>query len=143
MKTVLVFGSFDHLHKGHEELFRMAKEYGDRLKVVVARDVTIEQVKGKKPLYNEEERCVVVAKHPLVDKVVLGNSGDKYEIILQEKPDVICLGYDQRVFTVGLAKELAKRGLRPMIIRLPAFKPELYKSSILKKQFFENNKVLK
>jgi len=45
MTTVLAFGTFDILHKGHEFLLSKAKSFGERLVVVIARDVTVEKFK--------------------------------------------------------------------------------------------------
>ena len=47
MTKVMVFGTFDYLHEGHKDFFRQAKQYGDELVVVVARDETVKQIKGK------------------------------------------------------------------------------------------------
>jgi len=131
MTTVLVAGTFDGLHKGHEGLFRQAKAYGDRLVVVVARDKTVEQVKGRLPRMGEEARHEAVQAHPLVDEAILGKFGDKYEVIAEAAPDVIVLGYDQEVFTEVLEERLAERGILPRIIRAAPFHPEIYKSSLL------------
>jgi len=49
-------------------------------------------------------------------------------------PDVICLGYDQQAFTDKLEAELAKRKLSTKIVRLPSYKPEEFKSTIIKKK---------
>jgi glycerol-3-phosphate cytidylyltransferase-like family protein len=51
------------------------------------------------------------------------------QIVIENKPDVICLGYDQRSFTQELEKKLAEKGLHPKIIRMKAHNPEQYKSS--------------
>ena len=101
MTTVMAFGSFDVLHPGHLYFLRKAKGMGDRLVVVVARDSTIEKIKGKKPKYNERERQEHIRELMYVDKVVFGYEKDPYEIIEEINPDVICLGYDQRSFTQG------------------------------------------
>jgi len=44
---VLAFGTFDILHPGHEFYLKEAKKHGDILDVVVARDSTVEKIKGK------------------------------------------------------------------------------------------------
>ena len=124
MKKVMVFGTFDILHQGHLDLFRQAREHGDFLIAVVARDRTVEEVKGEGPEHDEKERLAEVAKH--VDKAVLGHLGSKHQVIEEEKPDVLCLGYDQEAFT----KDLEKFDIP--IIRLNPFAPETYKSSKLK-----------
>jgi len=132
MKTVMVFGSFDVLHPGHLYFLKKAKTFGDKLIVVIARNSTIEKVKGKKPKYNERERKEHINELAYVDKAVLGYETDYYEIIEDINPAVICLGYDQDSFTKDLDKELEKRGMKPKIIRIGAYKEDVYKSSKLK-----------
>jgi len=130
----MVTGAFDVLHKGHEHFFRQAKKHGDFLVVVVGRDKTIEKIKGEIPLNNEEARVRSVEKLGVADKVVLGSEDDPLKVVEEEKPDIICLGYDQKSFiTEGLKENLAKRGVNPKIIVLEAFHPETYKSSLMKK----------
>ena len=129
MTKVLVFGTFDGIHEGHLDFFRQAKKYGDYLVVVVGRDVTVEKVKNRKPLKNETERMGDLQKQDLVDQVLLGNVDDPYKIIAEIKPDVICLGYDQKSFTGSLQKALDNLNFKTQVVRLKAFKPEKYHSS--------------
>ena len=89
---VLCFGTYDGLHPGHEDFFRQAREHGDELIVVVSRDTTVLDVKGDLPANGEQHRLKVVTEHPLVDQARLGNPGDKYRIIEEIQPDIICLG---------------------------------------------------
>lgn len=131
-KIVMCFGTFDGLHAGHEDYFRQAKELGDELFVVVARDVTVVDVKGDLPARNEQDRLATVVEHPFVDEARLGYPDDKYRIIEEVKPEVLCLGYDQEAFTENLDMELARRGLSVMIIRCEPYMPDLYKSSLLR-----------
>jgi FAD synthetase len=130
-KKVLVFGTFDMVHPGHISLFREAKKLGDHLTVVVARDRTVEELKGRKPKINENERLEHVSELSLVDKAVLGNSHDKYAVVEKTRPDVICLGYDQISFTEELEAELKKRRIKAKIVRLKPYKEDMYKSSKL------------
>ena len=130
MKKVMAFGSFDVLHKGHERYLKEAKSYGDYLIVVVARDENILRFKGREPKHNEDYRLEQVKKLGFVDEGVLGNKDDVFEVLGEFKPDVICLGYDQK--SENLEEELEKRGLEAEIIRAKSFKPEIYKSSKLK-----------
>jgi len=132
MKKIIVFGSFDILHKGHFYFLKQAKSYGNYLIVVLARDKTIEQLKNRKPLNNEKKRKANLEKIDIVDKVLLGNLKDKYKVIEEQKPDIICLGYDQKFFVNSLKQELAKRNLNIKIVKLKPYKPEIYKSSKLK-----------
>ena len=89
-------GTFDILHPGHLDYFRQAKEHGDYLVVVVARDSSVIEEKDKPPMFGEPQRLEHVKEQPIVDKAVLGNEGNKLRIVEEEKPDVICLGYDQK-----------------------------------------------
>ncbi len=133
MKKILVTGTFDILHPGHLSLFRQAKKLGDYLIVVVARDSTVVKVKGAKPRHSQLARIKAIKKLRLADRVVLGRLGDKLKIIEILKPEIIGLGYDQRAFTHDIRKELKKRGLAPRIVRLKAFRPRRYKSSLLRR----------
>jgi len=139
MKTVMCFGSFDVLHPGHLYYLKEAKKHGDQLIVVVALDSTIEKIKGKAPKYTEKERLEYLRELPYVDRAVRGYEADHYEIIEEINPDVICLGYDQDSFSEGLKEELAKRGMRPTIIRLGGYREDIYKSSKLKQQHSANS----
>ncbi len=133
MVRVLVFGSFDLLHKGHYNFFKSAKELGDELYVVVARDSTIRDFKKHEPKYDEEERVRQVQEINYVDRAVLGNEDDKFVIIEDIKPDIIALGYDQEsCFSDRLNDELNDRDLDVKIVRLQSYNPKIYKSSLLK-----------
>lgn len=131
-KTVMAFGTFDYFHAGHEDYLRQAKELGSSLIVVVARDETVKKVKGFKPGFNERKRLRDVANCKHVDKAVLGNPDDKYAVIRKYKPDILALGYDQFVFTYGLENLFIKEKLDIEIIRLKAFEPQTFKSSLIR-----------
>ncbi|MBW2991221.1 FAD synthase [Candidatus Woesearchaeota archaeon] len=140
MKKILVFGTFDILHPGHEYFLIQAKEqagFSDAgyLIVVVARDLTVKQIKKEFPVNNETERLKTIQTLGYVDKAVLGSTdNDKYKIIEEIKPDIICLGYDQTAFVDELPAELKKKGLNPEIVRIGAYKAEEHKSSHYKKK---------
>jgi len=133
MKKVLAFGTFDHFHAGHESYLKQAQELGSYLIVVVARDETVKKIKGDFPDQTEKERQAAIKKMRIADKVVIGNSTDKYEVIKKFKPDVIALGYDQFAFTFKLRKYLIDHRYSSKIVRLKSYKPEVFKSSLLKK----------
>jgi FAD synthetase len=130
MKKAMIFGTFDIFHEGHKDFFRQAREYGDYLVVVVARDENVMKVKNKLPRNNEKERLNKIKESGLAEEVVLGDLVDKYKAIKKYKPEAICLGYDQKVFVSELKNKLAEFGLdKTRIIRLKSFHPEIYKSS--------------
>lgn len=138
MKKVLVFGTFDIFHAGHRNFLKQARKHGNFLRVVVARDVTVLKVKGRAPRYSEQARVDAIKKSGMADEVVLGGIDDKYEVVRAYKPDVICLGYDQKFFIGSLRKKLNETGLdKTKIVRLDSHAPEKYKSSILRKKIEE------
>ena len=132
MKKVMCFGTFDVLHEGHKFYLLEAKKLGGCLVVVVARDGTVKEVKRQQPLNNENERVKNLQKLGIADKVVLGNPGDKLRVVEDEKPQIICLGYDQTFFTDKIKERLGQRVLNVQVVRLPAFHPEKFKSSLLR-----------
>lgn len=129
MTTVMCAGTFDTIHPGHLYYLSEAKKYGNKLIVVVARDETSERMKGKKPLHNEKERLENVRSLEIVNEAVLGKQGNIFNIIEEIKPDVICLGYDQKVQKQELEDELKKRGIKAEVIRISSYMPHVYKSS--------------
>ena len=133
MKKVMCAGTFDTIHPGHLYYLSEAKKYGDKLVVVVARDDTSEAFKGKKPVNDERKRLEAVRTLEIVDEAVLGHHGDIFRIIEEIKPDVICLGYDQKVQKQQLEDELKKRNLKAEVIRISSYMPNVYKSSKLNK----------
>ena len=65
-KAIIVSGYFNPLHKGHLELFKNAKNYGDELWVIVNSDHQRE-LKGSKPFMDENERLLIVQSLRIVD----------------------------------------------------------------------------
>lgn len=130
MKKSMAFGSFDILHEGHVSYLKQAKKYSDYLIVIVARDENIEKFKGKKPKHNENQRLENIKKLNIADEAVLGHKDDILGILEEYKPDIICLGYDQKTIDENkLREELEKRNIKAKIARCRPFKPEVYKSS--------------
>jgi len=129
-RKVLAFGTFDHFHKGHEDFLRQASLFGDSVIVVIARDLTVEQVKGQKPEDSEKTRLSNVLKSSHVSSAVLGGHGDKYEVVRQIDPDCICLGYDQTAFTSQLSNEFPGITIK----RLNPYQTHRYKSSYFRKK---------
>lgn len=129
MKKVIVFGTFDILHPGHIHMLKEAKEYGDYLIAVVARDSVVCEVKGRKPVNDEITRMKNIEALKIADKVRLGCLDDRYRAIAEEKPDIVALGYDQSAFVDNLANAVEPH---VQIVRLVPYRPEIYKSSLLK-----------
>src|SRR5688572_18630095 len=77
---VMVFGTFDGLHLGHEHFFKqaraLAKTGRPALIVSVARDRNVLRIKGQQPQLGERQRLALIKKHSLVDKALLGGLDD-------------------------------------------------------------------
>lgn len=130
----MVFGTFDYLHAGHENLFIQARNHGDYVIAILARDKTVKTIKGDAPDHDEKERLQNLIATGWANEAVLGNEKDKTKVIRQYKPNVIALGYDQFAFTYNLEKLLIDLKLDTKIVRLKPYRPDMYKSSILKNQ---------
>lgn len=116
MRRVVATGTFDILHPGHIRFLEEAKKLGDELIVIVARE---KNVKHKpKPVIPEEQRRRVVEAIKFVDKAILGDENDIFKPIMELKPDVIVLGYDQHFSEEWLREELKKRNLNCEVVRI-------------------------
>ena len=137
MTRIMVFGTFDMVHEGHEDLFRQARSLAKEpyLIVSVARDKNVQKIKGKSPRNSEIERRNVLAVHPLIDEAILGDEEGYIEHIKKAMPDIIALGYDQTGgYVDGLENDLTKAGLSVKVVRLKAHEPERLKTSKLNDQ---------
>ena len=122
---VMVFGTFDDLHPGHRFLLAHASERGD-LTVVVARDANVARFKGRPPLEDEEFRAGAIRKAYPAANVVLGDAdGDYLKVVRDHAPDLILLGYDQK-----LPPGVTEANFGVPVERLPAFEPHIHKSSL-------------
>lgn len=131
-KLVMVFGTFDYIHAGHENMFLQAKELGEEIITIIARDRTVKSIKGEAPDHNEKERLKNLKETGWANHVILGNHGEKTKVISKYRPDVIALGYDQFAFTYRLEKFLMEIKLDAKIVRLKPYRPDIYKSSIIR-----------
>jgi cytidyltransferase-like protein len=130
----MVFGTFDMIHKGHEDLFRQARALAEDayLIVSVARDSAAERIKGQKPRNDEEARLKIVQEFPGVDDALLGDEEGHMPHIVAANPDIIALGYDQvGEYVDHLEEELRTAHMDTEIVRLKAYQPEVFKTSKL------------
>jgi cytidyltransferase-like protein len=141
MRIVLVGGVYDILHLGHLAVLAEARTYGDVLVVVVATDITVETLKGRRPVFPEEDRRALVEQLKPVDAAILGyeDVGMGYEQVINEvKPNIIALGYDQDSVARTITELVEKRRLNVRIVRLSKFDKEKYlSSSVIRQTFFQ------
>ncbi len=121
MKKVMVGGVFNILHKGHVFFLKKAKSLGDFLIVIIASDKTV--LRNKKPLiFSAEERKQIIETLNFVDSVRIGyeinNVSDYLKIIKNEKPDIIALGYDQKINEKDLKEMIKYAGLDCDVVRI-------------------------
>lgn len=93
-KTVLTYGTYDLLHKGHILLLERARELGDRLIVGLSTD-EFNRVKNKECVYPYEDRFVIVSAIRYVDLVIPEERWEqKVEDIERYEVDVLVMGDD-------------------------------------------------
>lgn len=97
IKVGLTGGTFDIVHIGHIRTLEEAKKYVDILAVVVARDNTVKMFKNREPLNTEDIRLEIVSNLKPVDVAILGSEKDFMIPVKRIKPDIIFLGYDQKL----------------------------------------------
>ncbi len=93
--TVITFGTFDVLHVGHVRVLNRAAEFGDRLVVGVSSDALNFSKKGRKPIFDQDERLEIVANLKVVHAVFVEESLElKREYVLEHHADVLVMGDD-------------------------------------------------
>lgn len=127
MKKIMVFGTFDGLHPGHIFVVNEAQKRG-QVTVIVARDDSVQVIKGRLPVIREKERVRALKKQFPAAAVLLGDQKDFLRPVQELRPDLILLGYDQ-----SLPPRIRETDLQCPIERLPSFHPDRYKSSLLSK----------
>jgi len=141
-KIVLASGVFDLLHLGHVKFLEAAKKAGGKnakLLVIVARDSTVQDAKGRRPIMPENQRLALVESLKVVDDAVLGlEDFDVGDVIQRIKPDVIALGYDQEKMEKRVREYIEKNRLNVKVERVGKFgQDELDSSSKIRQKIVE------
>jgi glycerol-3-phosphate cytidylyltransferase len=93
-KTVLTYGTYDLLHRGHILLLERAKQLGDYLVVGVSTD-GFNRAKNKICVYPYEDRFLIVSALKCVDKVIPEECWEqKVDDIKRYKVDILVMGND-------------------------------------------------
>lgn len=124
---ILVTGTFDDLHPGHAFVLNEAMKRGE-VWVIVARDTNVENIKQRLPVQNEHERKRAIEDAFPNAHVILGDGENFLKPVHGIRPDLVLLGYDQ-----ALPPGVSPEDLGAPIERLPAFQPDVYKSSLRRK----------
>jgi cytidyltransferase-like protein len=95
-KKVFVSGCYDLLHGGHIAFFKVASSYG-HLYVSIGRDENLFLLKGKKPVFSEEERLYIVKSIRYVHEAFLGSGAGMLDFepdLKRIKPDIFIVNKD-------------------------------------------------
>ncbi len=114
MAKVLTGGTFNRLHPGHEYLLKKAKALGC-LVVVLAND----SHNNKPNAAKAEIRKKNLGKLGIADRIVIGHEDSFVKTVLEEKPDIIVLGYDQQLPEDVTKELLEKMGIK--VVHLERF----------------------
>tara|TARA_Y100000817_G_scaffold276966_1_gene238818 strand:+ start:767 stop:1162 length:396 start_codon:yes stop_codon:yes gene_type:complete len=110
-KIVWCNGTFDILHPGHIELFKVGKSLGDKLIVATDTDEKIRQDKGaSKPINNLCDRISMLQAIKYIDEVFYFNDRKELEGLIElYSPDILLLGDDWKggdIVGIQYAKEV-------------------------------------
>ena len=95
-KKVFVSGCYDLLHGGHIAFFKTASSYGD-LYVSIGSDENLRLLKGKNPVFSEEERLYIVKSIRYVHDAFLATGMGMLDFepdLKRIKPDIFVVNYD-------------------------------------------------
>jgi cytidyltransferase-like protein len=95
-KKVFVSGCYDLIHGGHIAFFKAAASYGD-LYVSLGRDENLFLLKGKRPVFSEEERLYIVRSIRYVYDAFLASGMGMLDFkpdLERIKPDIFVVNFD-------------------------------------------------
>lgn len=95
-KKIFVSGCYDLIHGGHIAFFKSASAYGD-VYVSIGRDENLLLLKGKKPVFSEEERLYIVNSIRYVHEAFLASGMGMLDFepdLKRIKPDIFVVNYD-------------------------------------------------
>lgn len=111
--TVFTAGCFNRLHKAHIRMLHNARALGDRLVVVLANDA-----------HNKKPNAVPAALRKrrlealgIADEVLVGRPDSFAESLRRQRPDILALGYDQRLPDAETEEAVRELGIR--VVTLP------------------------
>ncbi len=120
-KIILTGGKFNKIHPGHIELLKHAKNLG-KLVIVLAND----ENNNLPYALPAKKRKANLEKLKIADKIVVGDPKDFFAVVEKFEPDIIVLGYDQKL-PAQVEEKLKKFKKRIKIVKAEKYGD--YKSS--------------
>jgi FAD synthetase len=142
-RVVIASGTFDLLHLGHVRFLEEARKAGGKdaeLIVIVARDSTVKERKGKRAIMPEDQRRELVESLKVVDEAILGSEDFSIDKVIDKlKPDVIAVGHDQDGIEKEVLKAIEKANVAIEVAKIGRFgKRELDSSSKIVRKIIES-----
>jgi len=129
-EKVLVFGTFDQIHKGHIFFLKEASKLGD-LYVSIATDIVTKRLKDRFPIHDEKERKRRIETLDIAKQVLIGETEiESWKTLKTIAPDIVALGYDQKKIKETLKPLTKQLGFKIKVIK--SLEPKKYHSSILR-----------
>ncbi|MEM0159072.1 MAG: FAD synthase, partial [Thermoplasmataceae archaeon] len=82
-----------------------------------------------RPIFDEASRLHMVEQLKPVDRAILGHEGDMFVTVMENRPDIITLGYDQRFRESEIEAKCREMGLDTRVVRISGYDRSPYKSS--------------
>lgn len=142
-RVVIASGTFDLLHLGHVRFLEEARKAGGKdaeLIVIVARDITVKERKGKRPIMPEDQRRALVESLKVVNEAILGSEDFSIDKVIDKlKPDVIAVGHDQDGIEKEVLRAIEKANVAIEVAKIGRFgKRELDSSSKIVRKIIES-----
>lgn len=120
-KIIFTNGCFDVIHAGHLKLLEFCASLGTVI-VGINSDASIRKIKGDlRPINNEFDRQYILSGFRFVDKVIIFDEDNPYQLIQQIKPDIIVKGGDYLKSEV-IGNDLAEVRIFPLVSGLSTSK---------------------
>lgn len=106
---VFTNGCFDICHRGHIELLKRCRDFGNCVVVGLNSDASVRCLKGEsRPIQNQETRAAFLSSLPYVDYICIFEEDTPEELIKQIRPAVLVKGGDYTVEQI-VGREFAGR----------------------------------
>lgn len=121
-----------------------AKKAGGKdsyLVVIIARDKTVEKLKGRMPIIPEDQRRAVVESLKPVDEAILGFEDLSFKDAINSiRPDIIAVGHDQTRIEESVRKTITEMGANIRVVHVGRFgSSDLGSSSKIKRRILEES----